>query len=288
VTVPVETGTAVAAIRTDGGRVEQYGSLAGRFGIPAVAADGTSEGLSHDGKTLVLADAAPSPRTVSHFAVLNAKQLYRGAREIVLPGDFGFDALSPDGHTLFLIQRVSARNIYRYVVRAYDLEQNRLLPQRIADRTQRGWVMQGYPMARATSADGRFVYTLYQNPGGTPFVHALDAVKLSAHCIGVPWKGGSDQNALWNLRLALRDGDRELALHWRSGRPYLAVDTRTYRLSYPGSGFPWPAVAGGALGAALLACGAALLLRGRRRRAGALDDELEALLTLEAREPTRV
>jgi hypothetical protein len=132
------------------------------------------------------------------------------------------------------------------------------------------------------------VYTLYQNPGGTPFVHALDTVSLSAHCIGLPWKGGSDLNAIWNLRLSLRDGDRQLAVHWRSGRPYLAIDTRTYRLSYPRSGFPWLAVVGGALGAALLGCGAALLLRRRRRGDGALDDELEALLTREAREPTRV
>ena len=113
VTVPAENGTAVEAIRTDGGRVEQFGSLAGHFGIPNVAVDGTSGGLSRDGKTLVLADAARSPRTVTHFAVLNAKQLYRGARMILLPGDWGFDALSPDGRTLFLIQRTSPQNLYR-------------------------------------------------------------------------------------------------------------------------------------------------------------------------------
>jgi hypothetical protein len=285
VTIPAANGTTVEAIRTDGGRVDQFGSLAGSFGIPAVAADGTSGGLSRDGKTLVLADAARSPRTVTHFAVLNAKQLYRGAQMIVLPGDWGFDALSPNGRMLYLIQRTSPQNLYRYVVRAYDLDRDRLLPQRIADRTQRSWVMQGYPMARATSADGRFVYTFYQNPGGTPFVHALDAVTMTAHCIGIPWKGGADQNAMWNLRLSLHDGDRALALRWRSGRPYLAIDTRTYRLSYPGSDFPWLVVVGGALGAGLLAGAAALFVR--RRRGQGLD-ELEALLALEAREPVEV
>ena len=51
------------------------------------------------------------------------------------------------------------------------------MPGRIADKTQKGWVMQGWPTARATTADGRWVYTLYSNPGGYPFVHALDTVR---------------------------------------------------------------------------------------------------------------
>ena len=48
--------------------------------------------------------------------------------------------------------------------------------------------MDGYPLTRVTSADGRWVYTLYQNGGvgGYPFVHALDTVRGVAHCIGVP------------------------------------------------------------------------------------------------------
>src|SRR5205085_2238306 len=78
---------------------------------------------------------------------------------------------------LYLIQHVSATNLDRYLVREYDLFADRLLPGAIADRTQRGWVMQGAPLARATSANGRFVYTLYQNPGGYPFVHALDTAR---------------------------------------------------------------------------------------------------------------
>ena len=58
-----------------------------------------------------------------------------------------------------------------------------------ADKAQAGWVMEGSPMTRATSADGRWVYTLYSRPGGYPFVHALDTVNGVAHCIGLPWRG---------------------------------------------------------------------------------------------------
>ena len=61
------------------------------------------------------------------------------------------------------------------------LRANRLLPGRIADRTQRSWVMQGSAVTRTTSEDGRWVYTLYTNPGGYPFVHALDTVRGVAH-----------------------------------------------------------------------------------------------------------
>jgi hypothetical protein len=228
-----------------------------------VTQDGATGGISRDGKTLVLADASFGLplRTVSHFVVLDPRRLQLAPHEILLPGDYSYDALSPNGKRLYLIQHVSARNLTRYVVRAYDLAGDRLLPGRIADRTQRGWVMNGYPMTRVTSDDGRWAYTLYQNPGGYPFVHALDTVRGVAHCIGIPWRG-SDQNALWNIRLTLRDGGNKLAVHWRSGRPFLTLDTRTWRVSAAaGAGFPWLLVAGGIAAAAALAAIAVLLRR---------------------------
>jgi hypothetical protein len=89
-----------------------------------------------------------------------------------------------------------------------------------------------------------------------------------AHCIGIPWK--YSQNNLWHLRMSVRDGGRMLSIHWRSGRPFLAVATGTWRISHPGvrrpaspseSAFPWWIV-GTALG--LVAVGSVAVL-GRRR-----------------------
>ena len=160
---------------------------------------------------------------------------------------------------------MTSQDLSRYVVRAYDVEQRRLLPGRIADRTQRSWVMQGYAMTRTTSGDGRWAYTLYQNPGGYPFIHALDTVRGVAHCIGIPWKG-SDQSALWNIRMTLGDGGSKLAVHWKSGRPFLTVDTSTWRVSAAGRSFAWTAVAAGIAAAVALAALALFLLR--RRPAG--------------------
>ena len=163
------------SIRAKGGQVLGWVNLPGGWGIPAVTFDGTTGGLARNGSTLVLGQTGYGTctprgcallRSTSRFAIFTPKTLRRRAT-FALKGDFAFDALSPDGRRLYLIQHTSATNLNRYVVRAYDLGRGALLPGAIADRTQRGWVMQGSPVARATTPNGRFVYTLYENPGGT-------------------------------------------------------------------------------------------------------------------------
>jgi hypothetical protein len=261
--------TTVTAMRRSG-RVVRWATYRGGFGIPAVTFNGSTGGVSSDGSTLVLADSHTGNGTYplkkrSAFLIVNAKSLRVRAR-VALRGHYSFDALSPDGSRLYLIQHVSALKLTHYVVRAYDLDRNQLLAGRIADKSQRGWVMNGMPFARATSVGGRWVYTLYQNPGGYPFVHALDTVRGVAHCIGIPWTGS--QNALWKLRLSVRDSGRTLALRWRSGRPFLAVAVGSWRISHPSkheAGFPWWIVAVCAGGGAALVAGG-LLVRGGRRR----------------------
>src|SRR5919204_1308121 len=247
------------------GVVIRWRDIRGHWAIPGVTIDGTPGGLSGDGRTLVLMQpqTAPVP-TRSVFLVVRTRDL-APVQRVVLKGNFAFDALSPDGSRLYLIQHVSQQNLSRYVVRAYALDRHRLLPGAIADKSQRGWVMAGYPATRVTSADGRWVYTFYVRSGAYSFVHALDSVRGVAHCIGIPWKG--DQNTLWKLRLSLRDAGRTLRVSWPSGREYLSIAVGSWRISHPGaaartgagsgSGFPWwiLGVAGG---------GALLLLALRR------------------------
>jgi hypothetical protein len=253
VAVPAGTHTTLLAIRTKDGLIANEADLLGSYGIPVLTFNAqTYEGLSHDGRTLVLGDTQQLAE--SHFLVYNTKTL-RMTDGIVLKGTFGYDALSPDSSRLYLIQRPNPTDFQHYVVRAYDLRTNRLLPGRIADRTQKGWVMQGSAMTRTTSADGRWVYTLYYNPGGYPFIHALDTVRGVAHCVGLP-ATASEQNGLGNVVLALHG--KRLAVHWRSGRSWLNVDLASWRVSPAGSGgFPWLWLALG-IG---LAAAALLLLR---------------------------
>jgi hypothetical protein len=250
------------------GVVIRWRDIRGHWGIPGVTVDGVAGGLSGDGRTLVLvrAQTVRLP-TRSVFQVVRTSDL-APLQRVVLKGNFDFDALSPDGSRLYLIQHVSQQNLSRYVVRAYDLVRRRLLPGRIADRAQRGWVMAGYSVARASSTDGRWIYTLYARPGGTPFVHALDAVRGVAHCVGIPWNA-ANQNVLWQMRLSVRDGGRTLRMSWPSGREYLAITRGTWRISHPGatvrtgsgSAFPWWIVGVAGAGALLL-----LTAYGRARR----------------------
>ena len=277
-----QSRTELEVIQTKDGAVLNWVDLDGSWGVPVVTySQSGAEGLSADGKTLVLGDVVRSyPRTKSWFLVVNAKTL-RIRQRIELKGDYAYDALSPDGKRLYLIDHVDGTNSQRYVVRAYDLAAGRLLPGRIADRTQKSWVMQGYPMARTTSADGRWVYTLYENPSGFPFVHALDTKRGVAHCIGLPWTG--NQNGFYNLRLSLRSNDRTLAVHWLSGRPWLAVDTGTWKVAQDHrTGLPWFGIGAGC--AAVLAAAAGFLLLRRRRRAEELEQEISELLRLPERE----
>lgn len=240
VTLPARNQTVLASVRRSTGRVWNWRSLNGTWGIPIVANDGTAGGLSRDGRLLVVADwTVPrngTLRTTSRFLLVNART-FGTWRKVVLPGDFSFDALSPGGRMLYLIEHVSRRDLTSYRVRAYDMRAQRLLPRVIADRSQAKWVMHGYPVTRAAAADGRWVYTLYRQQG-FPFVHALDTVARTAICVGIPWRGKQDILPSTKLRLDERAG--ELTLTTRRGRPLFVVNTRTFRVSRPvhhGSGF---------------------------------------------------
>jgi hypothetical protein len=199
-------------------------TLVGKWGIPRIDA---ATSISHDGGTLVLArTTVASPTT---FKVIDTKQL-TVRKTITLRGAYAFDALSPDGSLLYVVGYASSKNIGRYVVRAVDVRTGRLLKGRIADKTQQSWVMQGLPVTRVSSADGRWAYTLYANPGGYPFVHALDTVNRSAHCVGVPWRG--DGNEPWGMRLALRLDGKSLAVNRSSGLGFVAIDLSSWKISY--------------------------------------------------------
>jgi hypothetical protein len=224
--------TVVEQIQVAGVRLLRARSLRGAWVVPGVALDRTPGGLSGDGGTLVLSEPPTSAyQRRSDFQVVRTRDL-APVQQVRLRGSFSYDALSPDGSRLYLIQHVQSPSLSRYVVRAYDLVRRRLLPGRIADRAQRGWVMAGWPVTRATSADGRWAYTLYARPGGTPFVHALDTVKGVAHCVGIPWEPtDGSQSEIFNAHLTLA-GTR-LAVRLQGGDVYRFISTKSWKLSKP-------------------------------------------------------
>lgn len=278
--------TVVSRIEQQGGRVSRWWYLPGSYYVPAVAYDSSGGGLSADGRWLVLqrTPLPPLPPSKTRFAVLDTERslAYRGPGRlprsrhlfsfIDLPGDFSFDAISPDGSTIYLIHHLSKfwgpDYTANYEVRALDTASGKLLPHPIVDPKEPDEQMTGLPVTRAMSPDGRWAYTLYD--GKEPFVHALDTVGRRAVCVDLPQL--EHQRNLFRLKLRLEQSGRKLTViahpaTAHGSQPLLSIDTRSFAVEEVGlagsgpDGTPWLAA-----GLAALAAAALLVLWRRRGR----------------------
>jgi hypothetical protein len=222
-------GTLISAVSRDGGATLRSRTIEGAWGIPTLQYGKPGEGLSRDGKTFILENVGFE--NTSKFMFLSTSDLST-VDSFTLDGTYVFDALSPSSSMMYLIQHQTTQDVNHYVVRGYNLHTHTLLPRRIADKTQASWVMQGWAVTRATSANGRWVYTLYANPGGFPFVHALDTVNSVAHCVGLPWPAtNSQQGAVFNYSLRLKG--HMLAVRYQGGSVFRTINTTNWKVSKP-------------------------------------------------------
>jgi hypothetical protein len=222
--------TIVQRIARNGGRVLAWQKILGTFTIPAVAYDSSASGLSADGSTLVLIQPRQAfPRASTTFALFDARKLAL-ERTFTLRGDFSFDAVSPRGKKMFLINYTSPADPTRYTVRAFDLVANALVAKPVIDPAEKNPdKMRGAPITRMLSPDGRWAYTLYDGAGSEPFVHALDTATSRAHCIDLPMLVGNQ--ALWDLRFTRGPGTQIRI--GTSGQALAVVDTSTFAAGVP-------------------------------------------------------
>jgi hypothetical protein len=240
--------TIVERISRLGGKVQRYRTITGGWGVPGAAYDGSTTGLAANGRTLVLAQNSSSyPPTTTRLAVLETVRL-KPVAHVTLPGAYAVDAISPDGRWLYLTHYKALPSTLDYEVLAYDLSAKRLEPQPIVDPREPDEKMQGQPVTRLMSPDGRWAYTLYDRGPQAPFIHALDTASRKAFCVDVPQVTSS--NGAFDLRLALRRGGLEVL---QGGRPVATMNTTTFAVKAPlakpkpkphadkggGSGFPW-------------------------------------------------
>lgn len=283
-------GTLVTEISTTGGRLEQSTYLDGHWAVPAVAYDGSASGVSGNGRTLVLSKpGARFPQPASEFAVLDTDRL-RVLDRVTLDGTFTFDALSPNGRWMYLVEYTSRRDPIEYRVRSYDLRRDRLDPTPILDPDESAEEMYGTPVTRATDRSGRWAYTLYD---GTehPFIHALDTKRGTAVCIDLD---SLESRQIYRYDLQPSGDGSTLAVIDRR-EPVATVDLGTFEVSDPAPPAPQSATAtatddGGSewvvivpAAVLVLVAGAAILIRGRHRPAG--EDELERLVRVDEPEP---
>jgi hypothetical protein len=256
--------------KLDGKNTVASRRLDGRFAVPTVTLRGEPDGLSPDGSRLVLVGPRwQVTRGPTQVLVLDTRSL-RIDRRFAFQGAFTFDAISPDGSTIYFIQYLSPRDRTKYAVRAYNVQEGRLLRDPIVDPDEHAGEMRGYPLKRVTSRDGRWAYTLYDGGDGEPFVHALDTVEGRAVCVDLD--GLVTPAEVRDVDMAMGPAGEQLTLTAKQA-PIAAVDMATLEVSAPpasapngadsGAGFPWVAVlVAGGLG--LVGGGAFLAARHRR------------------------
>lgn len=201
------------------------------YALPAVTTRGQLGGLSHDGRTAVLAYGRREPNGLSRFLIAEHGKLtpltFRGT-------PVTFDAIAPRGKAIYLTRRVSATDATRYTVHMWNRVDRTFNP--VATKVVFGvdgpedagdWEMEGRPLARSTAANGRWTYTLYASPE-YPFIHALPLGQGGwAVCIELPES--------WNDRaggLSLRAGkNRTVDVLDASGAVVAHADTVNAKLT---------------------------------------------------------
>lgn len=183
----------------------------GAWRLPTIGTDRVPAGVSADGSTIALVtDTASSSGAsgTSRFAIVqhvngNRPTSSRDARlhlatTIELKGSFEFDALSPSGDVLYVVEHLDGQT-GAYQVRAVDVATGHLRDQVIADKRNIGEAMAGWPIAQLPRPNG-VVLTLYRG-AEHPFVHLLNTAEAWAICLDLPANGASDTAAArdWGL-----------------------------------------------------------------------------------------
>jgi DNA-binding beta-propeller fold protein YncE len=211
----------------------------GEWRLPTIGADPIPVGVSADGGTIVLVEAdAQAGGDASRFAILS-RTFDAKPRIVRLDGSFEYDAISPDGATLYLVEHLAAPPEGHYQVRAVDTASGTLRQDVVVDKSGLNEPMAGYPIAQVRQSSG-FVFTLYHG-AEHPFVHALSSVDGWALCIDLPASGSDDAAAAldWGLA-ASSSGNRVFAVNATLG---LAIEIdpndlsirRTARFDAPAS-----------------------------------------------------
>jgi hypothetical protein len=173
-------------------------------------------GLSADGRSAIVTRRPDDSHT--RFAVRGAQPA-----SITLTGRFEFDGLL--GNLLYLVERRDNG----YLVRVADLATGELDPNPLKDDDEPA-LINGLAWSRLASPDGRYVFTLYIESGGSGgvMIHALDMKARTAKCIDLP--GSKDFIASGSYALALSHDGRKLYAASGANGTIVTVDVASQRV----------------------------------------------------------
>jgi DNA-binding beta-propeller fold protein YncE len=204
-------------VHQDGTLLTWYDAVRGarlRDAVLQVHGNFALAGASQDGRTAVVARTQGKSTT---FALVTSDS----ERIVKLGGNrWRFDALS--GDKLFLIH---------YLKRGYEIRvmhvRSGVLDAPLKDPNASSTIW-GSPWSRASSPDGRYVYTLYLGSNGASMVHALDTRNGTARCIDLPGTGNWDAASTYSLVV---DPDRRHLWAISPGYGRVAhIDVRAHRV----------------------------------------------------------
>jgi DNA-binding beta-propeller fold protein YncE len=198
-------GANLKAIDPASGRTIAQTTIPSGYQLPNIAFQGPSAGISPSGQWLTLTSQshASGGAMTTNFLV-GSSSLKDSFKAIHVNGDFVFDALSNDGNSLYLIQKMKDPNHYQ--VRLYDVSAGFLMPQPVADKREPNEPMNGIRGDSTADPAGNHVYTVYIRAGG-PFIHALPLGQPFAWCVDLPSRAPNDMEKQFHWALAIsRDG----------------------------------------------------------------------------------
>jgi hypothetical protein len=191
--------------------------LSGPYDLPNATINGIPGGLSQNGQWLVLqswSSAPAGPITATHMLVFNTTFGSPPAR-IELNGNFEFDAVSNDGHLVYLIEYLGGSD---YRVRVFAVSANQLDPQVVVDKSDSTQSMTGSRLMGVASADGQWLFSVYVRQTSGAFIHALNLGGRFAYCIDLLGSGYATNGDEFDWSLALSpDGNHLYAANATMG-----------------------------------------------------------------------
>ena len=229
------SSTVVQVTTPEGGDAPARISVPGAWRLPTIGVDKVASGLSGDGSTLVLEEAVnvalAGPTSRTRFAVVSTLGS-KDPRIITLDGAFAFDALSPSGKWLYLLEYAPGGDGTQYQVRRLEVATGRLQDGAIVDKRNLDEQMNGYALTQEFGRAG-WVFTLYRGADGA-FVHALDTAEGIAFCIDLPGTEADDPATAGSWGLVADPSGERLYVADSARRTISAIDLGDFSIRRSG------------------------------------------------------
>ena len=194
--------TTLQATNPTTGRPVRQMTIEGTYDLAGLTPSGSQLVLQYVPSRAEVETYTKDERWKSRFLVLDGS-LSESPFSVALDGGLSFDAISPDGTALYLVEDLPALQPTEYRVRWYDIHRGALQPGAIADKSG-SETISALRLSAVPSRNGTWLYSLYLDETKGPFVHALNLEQRVAVRVDLPAIDVADyeKQLLWALAMA--------------------------------------------------------------------------------------